>query len=170
MRWLAFPTFSFLIPHRCFYSFPDSASSLLRTWFHPQLTDCSTWSTAGEFWVCGAAHNAVHFPNTWAFHISYQLLPRVSTSRQKKSGETESERKRVGWWEGTDTAGHPSLWGTYREKWLGWKIISPCLSFYLIKKKHEKEACDWRVDVLGCCKLKMFGSPVIPWLIYFHSK
>lgn len=28
----------------------------------------------------------------------------------------------------------------------------------------------WQGDVLGCCKLKMLSSPVIPWLIYFHSK
>lgn len=140
----------------------------------------STWSTAGERLGClGAAHNAVHFSHTKAFQISFQLLPTVSTSKQK-GGETgrerESERKREGWWEGrkdSNTAGCPSLgqtqgevreWGgRYHEKTdYGFKK-SPTLLFYLTK-------CIWWRDVLGCCKLKMFSSPVIPWLIYFHSK
>lgn len=61
----------------------------------------------------GAAHNAVHFSYTEDFQISYQLLPTVSTSKQKVG-----ERKREGWWEGrkdSNTAGCPSLGQTQAE-------------------------------------------------------
>ena len=189
MRELAFPAF-FLPPtfyFDAFKVFPDSVSPLashLVLSVHG-LSDGSTWSTAGGGLGLGGLHT-ITFYSTQAFlksGISFYLPSAPAGGRATETGwerERGREREREGeMLEGQERHGHSGEPDAVAEvsgcgedeevdiRKNGKTDYPPPVLFY-IKKAWVRGLWQW--GVLGCCKLKIFSSPVIPWFIYFHSK